>query len=49
MFEKCALRHVEGVVEDWVDKYCEKEDPNFQDIHQDTIKKALLKGFKIIF
>lgn len=48
MFKKCALMHVEGVIENWVDEYCENEDPNFQDINPETIKKALLKDEDLI-
>ena len=43
IFKQCALGQVEAAVEEWVDKYCEDNDPNFTDINPETIKEALLE------
>ena len=43
MFKEYALKQIECIVENWVDDYCEDEDPSFNDVNPDTIKQALWK------
>jgi hypothetical protein len=47
-FKKCALSQIENAIENWVDDYCEEEDPNFGDINPDTIKEELLANEDLI-
>ena len=47
-FKQLALIQIENAIENWVDDYCEKEDPNFQDINPDTIKEELLANEDLI-
>ena len=47
-FKQCALIQIENAIENWVDDYCEEEDPNFQDINTDTIKDELVVNEDLI-
>ena len=47
-FKHLALIRIENTIENRVDDYCEKEDPNFGDINPDTIKEELLVNEDLI-
>lgn len=41
-FKELALRQIECIVENWVDKYCDDCAPSFDDMHPEIVKHALL-------